>query len=291
MSQRLRVCWQSKGETAIPAFAFGALEDIKVIFAILFGFAFGSFLNVCISRLPRHESIVHPRSRCPRCGVMIASGDNIPLLSWILLLGRCRHCRQPIAWRYPAVELATACLFLLCWLQFGVTALGAGMAVLCFLLLGLAVMDAETMRLPDAFTLPGLVLGIVCAASRPAEDTMSRIAHAGMAVLWAALAALFLLLIRWLFFALRHKEGLGMGDVKLLAMIAAWLGPAPAILTLLLGALAAALYGILAVALSRGRRPFLSTRLPLGSFLCAAALFAIFQGEPIIAWYLRFYGL
>ena len=234
---------------------------------------------------------MRPPSHCPRCKAAIASGDNIPLLSWLLLLGRCRHCRQRIAWRYPAVELATACLFLLCWLRFGLTVTGIGTAVLCFMLLGLAVMDAETMRLPDAFTLPGLALGILCAALQSAGTISARIEHAGMALLWAILAALFLLLIRWLFFALRHKEGLGMGDVKLLAMIAAWLGPAPAVLTLLLGALAAALYGILAVALSRGRRPFLSTRLPLGSFLCAAALYALFAGSPIIAWYLRFYGI
>ena len=205
--------------------------------------------------------------------------------------GRCRHCHQPIAWRYPAVEFATAALFLLSYLRFGLTVIGIGTAVLCFLLLGLAVMDAETMRLPDAFTLPGIALGILCAALQPAVVMYDRLSHSGMSALWAILATLFLLLVRWLFFAIRHKQGLGMGDVKLFAMIAAWLGPAPAILTLLLGALAAALYGILAVTLSRGRRPFLSTRLPLGSFLCAAALYTIFAGQPIIAWYLRFYGI
>jgi leader peptidase (prepilin peptidase)/N-methyltransferase len=152
-------------------------------------------------------------------------------------------------------------------------------------------MDAETLRLPDAFTLPGIGLGVLFAFFAPADDLIDRLAHGGESILWALLAALFLLLIRWLFFLFRHKEGLGMGDVKLLAMIAAWVGPAPAILTLLLGAVAAALYGILAVALSRGRRPFVSARLPLGSFLCAAALYSIFAGEPIIGWYLRFYGI
>jgi leader peptidase (prepilin peptidase) / N-methyltransferase len=271
--------------------ASGAMEDVTAIFAVLFGLAFGSFLNVCISRLPRHESIVRPGSRCPRCGTAIASGDNIPILSWILLRGRCRHCHARIAWRYPAVEFAAAALFLLCWLRFGLTVTGVGTAVLCFLLLGLAVMDAETMKLPDVFTLPGIGLGIVYAALRPADTLHDRLVHAGMAILWAAAAALFLLLIRWLFFVIRHKEGLGMGDIKLFAMIAAWLGPAGAILTLLLGALAAAIYGIFAVAFSRGRRPFFSTRLPLGSFLCAAALFTIFAGASIIAWYLRFYGI
>jgi leader peptidase (prepilin peptidase)/N-methyltransferase len=254
--------------------------------AAVFGLAFGSFLNVCISRLPRHESIVRPRSHCPRCGAMIRSGDNIPILSWILLRGRCRHCRQPIAWRYPAVELATAALFLLSELRFGLTVTGIGMAILSFLLLGLAVMDAETMRLPDAFTLPGIALGILYSTLLPADH----LGHAIASILWAASAALLLLLLRRLYFVIRHQEGLGLGDVKLLAMIAAWLGPAPTILTLLLGALATGLFGILAVTLSRGRRPFASTRLPLGSFLCAAAIYTIFAGQPIIRWYLHFYG-
>ena len=222
---------------------------------------------------------------------MIRSLDNVPILSWILLRGRCRHCRQQIAWRYPAVELATAALFLLCWLRFGLTVTGMGTAVLCFLLLGLAVMDAETMRLPDAFTLTGIGLGILYAAIQPADDWADRLAHAGESILWALFAALFLLLIRWLYRVVRHKEGLGMGDIKLLAMIAAWLGAAPTLLTLLLACVATALYGVLTVALSRGARPFRTTRLPLGSFLCAAALYTIFAGEPIIAWYLRFYGI
>jgi leader peptidase (prepilin peptidase)/N-methyltransferase len=279
-------------------------EILIAVFVVLFGLAFGSFLNVCISRLPRHESLVHPRSRCLRCGAMIRALDNIPILSWIVLRARCRHCHQPIAWRYPAVEFAMAALFLLCYLRFALTIAGIGCAVLCFLLLGLAVMDTETLRLPDAFILPGIALGITFAglsAAMPdrtgfSDDLVSSLPRLVVyacirAIVWAALAALFLLLIRWLFFAIRHKEGLGMGDVKLFAMIAAWLGPAPAVLTLLLGALATAVYGILTVALSRGARPLRSTRLPLGSFLCAAALYTIFAGDPIIAWYLHFYGI
>jgi len=165
------------------------------------------------------------------------------------------------------------------------------MAALCFLLFGLAVMDAETMKLPDAFTLPGIGLGILYAALGPAATLRDRLTHAGASLVSAALAAFFLVVIRWLFFLIRHKEGLGMGDVKLLAMIAAWLGLTPTVLTLLLGAFAAALYGVVSVALSRGRRSFSSTRLPLGSFLCAAALFTIFAGDPIIHWYLGFYGI
>ena len=280
-----------QGETAIPLYASGALQDVTLLFVVLFGLAFGSFLNVCISRLPRHESLVRPRSRCPRCGVTISAADNIPILSWILLRGRCRQCRGRIAWRYPAVEFATAALFLLCYLRFGLTVTGVGTAVLCFLLLGLAVMDAETMRLPDAFTWPGIGLGILFAFLSPHSAIGYRLWSALLAILWSFAAALLLFVIRGAYFVVRRKEGLGMGDIKLFAMIAAWLGPAPAVLTLLLGALAAAVYGVLAIALSRGRRPFLSTRLPLGSFLCAAALFAIFTGDPIVAWYLRFYGI
>jgi len=283
---------------------------------VLFGLAFGSFLNVCISRLPRHESIVHPRSRCPRCRAGIQAADNIPILSWILLRGRCRVCRWPIPWRYPAVEFATAALFLLSFLRFGLGIVAIGMAVLCFLLLGLAVMDAETMRLPDAFTLTGIVLGILYSGIAPAffrivpgafilPSGLIEILNTGrglafplgttgipgfvVSAVWAILAALLLLLIRWLYFLVRHQEGLGLGDIKLIAMIAAWLGPAPTLLTLLLGAPAAALFGIFAVALSRGQRPFASTRLPLGSFLCAAATYTIFAGHPILQWYLKFF--
>ncbi len=165
------------------------------------------------------------------------------------------------------------------------------MAVLSFLLLGLAVMDAETMRLPDAFTLPGIALGILFSGL----DEAGGIHRPLMPMIWSALAgilaALFLLLIRWLYSLVRHREGLGMGDIKLIAMIATWIGPAPTILTLLLGALAAAFFGLFAVALSRGKRPFAATRLPFGSFLCAAALYTIFAGDPVIRWYLHFYGV
>ena len=310
-----RVAWRSLHIHTLQWYRSHDLTFLVAIFVVLFGLAFGSFLNVCISRLPRHESIVRPRSRCPRCGAAIQSRDNIPILSWILLRGRCRHCRERIAWRYPAVEFATAALFVLCYLRFGLTVTGVGMAALCFLLLGLAAMDAETMRLPDAFTWPGIVLGILYSGISlgffrifPQALILPwglgiRIPHGSSAALrltivamaasalWALLAALLLLLIRWLYILVRHQEGLGMGDVKLIAMIAAWLGPLPTILTLLLGALAAAVFGILAVALSKGKRPFLTTRLPFGTFLCAAAIYAIFAGAPIIAWYLRFYSI
>ncbi|MGA7524020.1 MAG: prepilin peptidase [Acidobacteriaceae bacterium] len=250
--------------------------------------AFGSFLNVCIARLPQHASVLRPGSHCPDCSAPIRPFDNIPLLSWIALRGHCRSCRWPIPWRYPAVEFATAALFLLSFLQFGLTVAGIGMDVLCFLLLGLAVMDAETMRLPDAFTLAGIALGVIYAALRPAEFPTERLWHAGESLIWAFLAALLLLTIRWIYQLLRHVEGMGMGDVKLLAMIAAWLGPGPTILAFVLGTFATALFGVVALLVAPRHRRSLATRLPLGSFLCAAALYTIFAGQPILHWYAKY---
>ena len=131
------------------------------IFAVLAGLAFGSFLNVCISRLPRHESVVTPRSRCPRCLTPILNRDNIPLLSWMLLRGRCRSCGARIPVRYPLIEAVTAALFLLCYFEFGIDVCMGSDRVLCWLLFGLAATDAETLLLPDALTLPGLALGVL----------------------------------------------------------------------------------------------------------------------------------
>lgn len=205
-----------------------------------------------------------------------------------MLRGRCRSCRRRISWRYPAIEFATAALFLLSFLQFHLTVTGIGMDVLCCLLLGLAVMDAETMRLPDAFTLPGIGLGALYAGLLPAKFLNERLWHVGEALLWSFLAALTLLSIRWLYYALRHVEGMGLGDVKLLAMIAAWLGPGPTVLTLVLGTFATAVFGVIALLLTPRHRRSLATRLPLGSFLCGAALYTIFAGEPILRWYAQF---
>jgi leader peptidase (prepilin peptidase)/N-methyltransferase len=255
----------------------------------LFGLAFGSFLNVCISRLPRHESILRPGSRCPDCSTPILIRDNFPLLSWIALRGRCRACHRRIPWRYPAIEFATAALFLTCFLQFGLTLADVGMAVLSFLLLGLAVMDAETMRLPDAFTLPGLLLGIVYSGLLPEATMSAHLRAVGFALLWAVVAALILLLISGAYYLVRRRQGLGTGDIKLLAMIAAWLGPIPTLLTLTLGVFATAVYALLLVAASADRRAALTASLPFGSFLCAAALYALFRGEPIVHWYLQFF--
>lgn len=259
------------------------MEALIVVLIILLGLIFGSFLNVCITRLPRHESIVRPRSRCPHCGTPIAAWDNIPVLSYLLLRGRCRACRKPISWRYPAVEIILPLLWLLCWAWFGLTIRGLGMAVLCFLLLGLAVMDAETMRLPDSFTLPGIVLGILYSGAICGKWARCAFLSLG----WAASFAGLILAISGIYWLLRRRNGMGLGDAKLMAMIAAWLGPSQGVLVLFLGVIAAAIYGL---ALSASRRKMEgSVALPFGAFLCVAGIYALFVGQRIIYWYLGFF--
>ncbi|MFZ0661710.1 MAG: prepilin peptidase [Acidobacteriaceae bacterium] len=257
------------------------METLAIILVVLLGLIFGSFLNVCIARLPTHQSIVRPRSRCPRCGAPIAAHDNIPVLSYLFLRGRCRACRKPIAWRYPAIELALAALWLLCWLTWGPTLRALGMAVLCFLLLGLAAMDAETLRLPDAFTLPGIVLGIVYSGAICGHWARCAVLSIG----WAASLAGVLLAISGIYWLLRRRSGMGIGDAKLIAMIAAWLGPSPAVLVLVFGTVAAAIYGLYISAVRRR----LDIPFPFGSFLSAAAIYAVFYGQQSINWYLGFF--
>ncbi|HEY0794728.1 MAG TPA: prepilin peptidase, partial [Acidisarcina sp.] len=261
--------------------------------------AFGSFLNVCISRLPAGESVVRPPSRCPQCRHEISAIDNIPLLSWLLLRGRCRACNSRISLRYPAVEVVTAALFLLCFFTFGFSLIGAGAAVLCFLLVGLAMMDAETMLLPDAFTVPGIVLGIIYAGmtgwtrepiTAPFHLVDSpRTSAVLMSALTGVAAAAFILLIRWIYWLVRRQEGMGLGDVKLMALIGAWFGPAETFLVFFLAVVCGAIYGLVLIALSRVRRSenriAAPTKVPFGSFLCVAGLFTLFFGAQPLGWY------
>ena len=297
------------------------------------GLLFGSFLNVCITRLPKHESVVRPRSRCLQCKAPIRWYDNIPLLSWLLLRGRCRDCKLTIPWRYPLVELALGLWFMVqaVWLKHffdfahnvdfaappsipsGILQ-AVGLATLGFLLIGLMVMDWQTLLLPDAFTLTGIVIGLFLVFVRaaflgPTEDQVVLSNHHitltspggvtdhGNVFLTgpehlifgriAAIcgAALLLLLVRWLYKAIRHREGMGLGDVKLLAMIAAFLGFWPAVLALFFGVLAATAYAI--VLLIRGNAAAAS-KLAFGSFLCIGGLITAQFGNRLIGWYTAF---
>jgi leader peptidase (prepilin peptidase)/N-methyltransferase len=312
------------------------MSGIFELAAFLVGLLFGSFLNVCISRLPRHESVVRPGSHCPKCRIPIRWYDNFPLLSWLVLRGRCRGCKQAISWRYPAVEFAMGLWFLkavkLYWdathldptiqaaattfpteTQITIYLLGVlGLAILGFLLIGLMVMDWQTMVLPDAFTLTGIAIGLflVCIQAiflGPGEDEIHLTKHSlhltspgGVtdhgnlfltgpeSLIFGRIAAvcggaLLLLLIRWLYQAIRHRDGMGLGDVKLLAMIAAFLGFWPAILSLFIGTLAAALYG--ALLLARGKAG-VTSKLAFGSFLCIGGLVAALYGNRLIDMYI-----
>lgn len=183
------------------------------------------------------------------------------------------------------MEFANAALWLACFLQFGATLQAAATAVLCFLALGLAVMDAETLLLPDAFTLPGIFLGILWCATNTSGGWELRLRAAGMSLLWAVAAAALILAIRAAYRLVRRREGMGLGDAKLFAMLAAWLGPANALLVLFAAVVVGALYGILSLARGRGA----GSKVPLGSFLCLAAIYAVFAGPQAIAWYLGFF--
>ena len=297
------------------------------LIALLMGLLLGSFLNVCIVRIPRGESIAWPGSRCLACGHAIRWYDNVPVLSWMRLRGRCRDCGEAISWRYPAVELATALWFVAAgsrlWsalhpavgaasfvLPF--QAIGAvGFAALGLLLIGLAVIDWQTQRLPDAITFSGIAAGVflVCTQAIFLGPTDYQIVFASKhlrlsspgsfaakgnvfltgteALIFGRLmaivgAALILLAIRWTYKALRGREGLGLGDVKMLAMVAAFLGFWPTVLTLFAGVLLATVY---AAALIVRQRAGALTRLPLGSFLGVGGLFVALFGQPILTWY------
>jgi leader peptidase (prepilin peptidase) / N-methyltransferase len=256
--------------------------------ALLFGLLIGSFLNVCISRLPDDYSIVVPRSYCPRCGAWIAWYDNIPLLSYMILGGRCRACRDPISWRYPAVEALTGFLFYLSIEIHGTSWAGVKWCLFAAILVALIFTDLETRILPDEFTKTGTVLGLLLAAVVPIPPGLLAIFWPGArpaltSLLDAASAALVLSCGLWVmarvYERVRGKEGLGFGDVKMLALLGAFLGLESTLLVMILASLFGSLLGLLWVRL---RGEDISTyELPFGSFLGAAGLLVAFAGAPL----------
>lgn len=254
---------------------------ITIFVALVAGLIFGSFLNVCIARLPRHESIVAPASHCRACQNKIRPWDNVPVLSWLLLRGRCRTCCTAISLQYPLVELGTAALFIGCVLQTGATWETLIDAVACFLLLGLAVMDAQTMLLPDSFTLTGIGLAFLLKTFAP--DRINRGAIALRTLEDTAIAAAMLLLVWIVYRVVRGREGIGLGDVKLLAMIAAFIGLPLALFAYFIAVMAAAGY---ATFLLVRRKVTGIDRIAFGSFLAAGGIVAIFFGRSLLAWYL-----
>lgn len=254
-------------------------EFLTTIGVVLLGLLIGSHLNVLISRLPRNLSTVKPRSRCPYCRVPIRPVDNIPVLSYFVLKGRCRCCRAPIAARYPLIELLTAILFLAVTQHFGLGATTLVAALFGCLMLVLAAIDLEHYLLPDKITFPGLLLGLVLQPWIPDTSWLD----AGLGALIGA-GILILLINGW--YWLRGVEGMGLGDVNMLALIGAYLGWQGVLITLSIASVSGSLVGL--PLLFAGRLGFQS-KLPFGLFLALGALVTLFAKAPIIAWYSRLF--
>jgi leader peptidase (prepilin peptidase)/N-methyltransferase len=280
------------------------IRILGTIFAGLLGLAFGSFLNVCLSRWPEGESVVSPGSHCRNCDHVLSWWENIPLLSWLTLRGRCRNCHTSISWRYPIVELAVGALWAaFAWRSYEAffpLEFAAGMMFLAWVLVGLAALDAEYLWLPNAITLPGMALGFGWWFLR--AEQVGWVLHvsrapweaAGKRLLEIAAAAALILVIRWLYQLIRHQEGIGLGDAKLMALLAAWLGLPGALLALGLGAILGAIAALLLLAVPAARREsetWAATKLPLGTFLCIGGIVSALWGQPIVNAYLRLTGL
>jgi len=306
----------------------------------LLGLAFGSFLNVCIHRLPQGQSVVSPPSSCPHCRARIAWHDNIPVLSWLLLRGRCRRCHAPISPRYLVVELLASVLFLACYYSFGLSLEALKYAVFGFLLLGLIFTDAERQLLPDALTLPGLGLGLVFSVLLPVDGFAARLPGVSQlpfssdlgwrllslldSLLGAGFGASFIYGVGALYLRARPdlrkkgREAMGFGDVKLMAMVGAFLGVKLTIFTIFSASLAGSVFGLITMAvvwrkrLRRGalrvplpattvgaqgrRRAWRSAvtalrffQVPFGVFLGSMAMVAAFVGDSAVRWYLHLY--
>ena len=248
------------------------------VFAALFGACIGSFLNVCIYRLPRGESLVWPGSRCTSCGRALSWFDNLPILSWVALGGRCRTCKAPVSSMYPIVEAVTALAFVGVYALYGLTPLGFVRLVFVCAIIVLFVTDLQHKILPNVITLPGIVVGFACSLVLPPGwlDSLIGILVGG-GILWAIAEG---------YYRIRGQDGLGMGDVKLLAMIGAFLGWKLVLLTLVLASFAGSIAGVALIASKRGDMKY---ALPFGTFLGIGALVSAVWGTPIVDWYFGFY--
>jgi leader peptidase (prepilin peptidase) / N-methyltransferase len=250
-------------------------DGFSYLIAGTLGALIGSFLNVCIYRLPRGESIVWPGSHCPSCGKAIEFYDNIPVLSFLWLIGRCRACRGRISTRYPLVEAVNAAGYLAILWTFGPTWTTVLYALLFSALLVVAGTDLTHKIIPNVVTLPGIVLGLLGAATVLPVGLINALlgVAVGGGLLWAlALASPYLF----------GKEGMGGGDIKLLAMIGAFLGWKPALLTIMIGSLAGSVIGISLIALKLMKR---DEYIPFGPFLVLGALLSMFFAQPMVDWY------
>jgi leader peptidase (prepilin peptidase)/N-methyltransferase len=272
---------------------------IDIVLAVAAGLLIGSFLNVCVFRLPRDLSVVRPRSFCPGCEHTIAWYDNIPIVSYLVLGARCRHCKARIPLRYPVVELATAAAFGVCVAALGPSLAGLKYCIFSAILITLIASDMEERILPDEFTIGGTVVGLVLALfvpmERPGDIGFARLllsSEVGWrwlslteSAIGAGLSAAMIWLVGWGYEKLRHREGLGFGDVKMIAMIGAFLGLRWALLTLIAASLFGSVGGLAYIFLTG--KDASSYELPFGSFLGLAALAVAIFGDVVVVWYSR----
>lgn len=268
---------------------------------ISLGLKIGSFLNVCIVRIPQRQSIVSPRSACRHCGQALKPYDNIPLISFLVLRGKCRFCKGTISWQYPVVEALTTALYWGAFVGYGLQWKTAVLLVFFSALIVLVFIDLNHRLLPDAITLPGIALGILLSPWAGIEDDvgtallqLAGLPDSSMRWGWLASSLLgavacggFLWLVGAVYFKLKRVEGLGGGDLKLMGMVGAFLGVKLGLLTIMLGSVLGVLVGLAYIRMTGKdyRYP-----LPFGSFLGIAAIGAAFWGERLLSWYLGITG-
>jgi len=242
----------------------------------IFGLVIGSFLNVCIHRLPASQSIVHPRSRCPQCGHLIRVYDNIPVLSYLLLRGRCRDCGARISLRYPVVELLSGAFAAMALARFGLGWQALLMYALIAAFLVITFIDLDHRIIPDVITLPGIPIGLAASFGpgmiSPLEALLGILAGGGS-----------LFLVAWGYQLVTQREGMGGGDIKLLAMIGAFIGWKGVLFTIFIASLTGTLAGM---ALIFRRRGDMKLAVPFGPFLAVGAIAYLFMGPELISWYL-----
>jgi leader peptidase (prepilin peptidase) / N-methyltransferase len=309
------------------------IRVLGTVFAALMGLAFGSFLNVCLTRWPAGESIVKPRSHCRNCSRTLAWWENVPLVSWLALRGRCRTCGTWIGWRYPLVEFSVGFLWAKAGWDFArmlpyyedwrLMPFGhwkvhdgliwtAGQLIFYWILVAIAALDAENFWIPDRLTFPGIALGIALSAYYvsdwyylnagriysstalpPPDPGYLTLGTALPPIIDTLLAATLILLIRWIYKLIRHREGLGLGDAKLMAMLAAWLGLPGALLSFAIGVVLGSVVAIVVLVGRKsheGSESWAGMKLPLGTFLCIGGIVSSLWGQPIIAAYMRWAG-
>jgi len=269
-----------------------------LLFIVMIGLAIGSFLNVCISRIPLEESVIKPRSRCPQCKKPIGSLDNIPILSWVLLGGRCRNCKKKISMRYPLIEALTALVGALLYLKFDLGIEWVVYFLFCAALIALAFIDADHRILPDVITLNGLWIGIAISfflwipgpliarllqgigVSSPGPRLISIVSS----LIGAAVGGGLLWGVREAYFRVRGVEGMGFGDVKMMAMVGAFIGTALTLFTILVGSVLGSVIGIVVMRFAGKDRNY---ELPFGTFLSLGAILAVLYGDDLIRLYLN----